>query len=136
MVARISLVHYRSIGDNATKRVSPLFPTSKYLRAYLANRTFASSAPQGIASQLVEEFHIGTEVATLTIAIFIAGYCVGPLAWGPLSEEYGRKPIFLLSFVVYTGFQVGCALAPNTAAIIIFRLLSGLFAAAPLANSG
>jgi MFS family permease len=32
--------------------------------------------------------------------------------------------------------QVGCALAPNTAAILIFRFLGGCFAASPLANSG
>ena len=79
---------------------------------------------------------MSSEVATLTIAIFVAGYCVGPLAWGPLSEEFGRKPIFLVSFVVYTGLQVGCALSPNTASILVFRLLSGIFAAGPLANSG
>lgn len=98
--------------------------------------TFASSAPEGIVFQLMEHFKFGTEVATLTIAIFIAGYCVGPLVWGPLSEEYGRKPVFIFSFIFYIGFQVGCALSPNTAAILIFRLLGGIFAAAPLANSG
>ena len=37
---------------------------------------------------------------------------------------------------MYTGFQVGCALSKNTASIIIFRLLGGTFAAAPLTNSG
>lgn len=84
----------------------------------------------------MEEFTFSTEVATLTIALFVAGYCVGPLLWGPLSEQVGRKPVFVASFIVYTGFQVGCALAPNTAAILIFRFLGGTFAAAPLANSG
>lgn len=82
------------------------------------------------------KFSFGTEVATLTIALFVAGYCVGPLFWGPLSEQYGRKPVFLISFTAYTGFQVGCALSQNTASILIFRFLGGVFAAAPLANSG
>lgn len=102
----------------------------------MAHRTFASSAPSGIVPQLQRDFHMSNELATLTIAIFVAGYCVGPLAWGPLSEEFGRKPVFLSSFVVYTGLQVGCALSPNTASILVFRLLSGIFAAGPLANSG
>ena len=60
----------------------------------------------------------------------------GPLLWGPLSESYGRRPIFIISFIVYTGFQVGCALSKNTASILIFRFLGGCFAAAPLTNSG
>ena len=86
--------------------------------------------------QLIEKFTFSTEVATLTISLFVAGYCVGPLLWGPLSEQVGRKPVFVLSFIVYTAFQVGCALSPNTASILIFRFLGGTFAAAPLANSG
>ena len=31
---------------------------------------------------------------------------------------------------------LGCALSPNTASILIFRLLSGCFGAAPLVVSG
>ena len=33
-------------------------------------------------------------------------------------------------------FQLGCALAQNTAQILVFRFLGGVFAAAPLTNSG
>ena len=84
----------------------------------------------------MEEFGLGTEVAILTISLFVAGYCVGPLVWGPLSEQVGRKPVFVWSFLVYTLFQVGSALAPNTGAVLAFRFLGGTFAAAPLANSG
>ena len=65
-----------------------------------------------------------------------AGYCVGPILWGPLSEQYGRRPVFLVSFAVYTMFQVGNALARNTAQVLVFRFLGGTFAACPLTNSG
>ncbi|KAL7422377.1 hypothetical protein Q5752_003023 [Cryptotrichosporon argae] len=100
------------------------------------NSTFASSAPSGIATEMATTFGFGQEVAILTISLFVAGYCVGPLLWGPLSEVYGRRPIFIIAFVVYTGMQVGCALSPNTAAILVFRFLGGIFAASPLTNSG
>ncbi|KZT02502.1 MFS general substrate transporter [Laetiporus sulphureus 93-53] len=100
------------------------------------NATFASSAPTGIAGQLIEYFSFSEEVATLTISLFVAGYCVGPLVWGPLSEQLGRRNVFILSFVVYVCFQVGCALSRNTASILVFRFLGGTFAAAPLSNSG
>ncbi|KAF7436660.1 hypothetical protein PC9H_003493 [Pleurotus ostreatus] len=100
------------------------------------NATFASSAPSGIVPQLMEEFHLGETVGILTISLFVAGYCVGPLLWGPLSEQYGRRPIFVWPFLAYTGFQVGSALSKNTASVLIFRFLGGFFAAAPLTNSG
>lgn len=31
-------------------------------------------------------FGISEEVATLAISLFVAGYCVGPILFGPLSE--------------------------------------------------
>lgn len=84
----------------------------------------------------MKEFNISTEVAILCISLFVAGYCLGPLLWGPLSETYGRRPIFIGAFIVYVGMQVGCALAPNVGALLAFRFLGGTFAAAPLTNSG
>ncbi|TFY78879.1 hypothetical protein EWM64_g5132 [Hericium alpestre] len=102
----------------------------------ILNATFASSAPSGATLEMVQEFGMSVEVATLVISLFIAGYCVGPLFWGPVSEVVGRRPVYLVSFLFYTAFQVGCALSHNTASILIFRFLTGTFAAAPLTNSG
>jgi MFS family permease len=95
-------------------------------------------------------FGFSREVGILTIAVrlpysqqtrsdtqlFVAGYMLGPLLWGPLSEIFGRRPIFIVTFIAYIGFQVGCALSKNTASILVFRFLGGTFAAAPLTNSG
>ncbi|KZT71137.1 MFS general substrate transporter [Daedalea quercina L-15889] len=100
------------------------------------HRSFASSAPSGMSDRLIEYFGFSEELATLTITLFIFGYCVGPLFWGPLSEQYGRRPVFLVSFPVYICFTFGCALSRNTTSIMIFRLLCGVFAAAPMSNSG
>jgi MFS family permease len=60
----------------------------------------------------------------------------GPFAWGPLSEQFGRRPIFLITFFIYFIFQIACALSKTTAQLLVFRFLGGLFAAAPLTNSG
>jgi len=100
------------------------------------NSTFASSAPAGIMTSVITHYHVSTEVGILTISLFVAGYCLGPLLWGPLSESYGRRPIFIIAFIFYTGWQVGCALSPNIGSLLVFRFLGGTFAAAPLTNSG
>ncbi|GAA5830889.1 hypothetical protein JCM11251_001112 [Rhodosporidiobolus azoricus] len=100
------------------------------------NATFASSAPSGLIPDLMERFDVSQEVGVLTISIFVAGYCVGPLLWGPLSERYGRRLVFLFVWPFYTGFQVGCALSPNIGALLVFRFLGGCFASSPLTNSG
>ncbi|KJA29613.1 hypothetical protein HYPSUDRAFT_31558 [Hypholoma sublateritium FD-334 SS-4] len=100
------------------------------------NATFASSAPSGIISQLTQDFHMSEIVAILTLSLFVTGYCVGPILWAPLSERYGRRPIFIISFFLYVCTQVGSALARNTASVLVFRFLGGTFAACPLSNSG
>ncbi|KAF4623183.1 hypothetical protein D9613_002094 [Agrocybe pediades] len=100
------------------------------------NATFASSSPSGIFPYLREDFHMSEKVGTLTLSLFVCGYCVGPMLWGPLSEQYGRRPLFVYPFFVYACFMAGGALAKNTASVLIFRFLGGTFAAAPLTNSG
>ncbi|GAA5912849.1 uncharacterized protein JCM6883_004852 [Sporobolomyces salmoneus] len=100
------------------------------------NATFASSAPSNLIPSIIAHYGVSQEVGVLTIAIFVAGYCVGPLLWGPLSERYGRRLIFLGVWVPYCGFVLGCALAPNIGAMLAFRFLSGCFASSPLTNSG
>lgn len=84
----------------------------------------------------MDQFKISREVATLTIAVFVFGYILGPLVWGPMSEHVGRWPCFLVSMLGFTAFNLGCALAPNTGGLIVFRFLAGSFAACPLTNAG
>lgn len=100
------------------------------------NSTFTSSAPNGVAQSQIAYFGFSQEVDTLLISLWVAGYCLGPLVWGPLSERLGRRPVFLISVFTYTGWNVGCALSKNTASILVFRFLGGVFGAAPLTNSG
>jgi MFS family permease len=52
-----------------------------------ALRTFSSSAPSGLLPVMMRKFGFGEEVATLTVSLFVAGYCLGPIVWGPLSED-------------------------------------------------
>ncbi|KAG2075030.1 polyamine transporter 1 [Suillus decipiens] len=108
----------------------------KWYLTLTAGLLVLNAAPSSLVPTFMKEFGISQEVGTLTISLFVCGYCVGPLIWGPLSEQYGRRPIFIISFFIYMCFQIGCALSQNIASILIFRFLGGTFAAAPLANSG
>ncbi|KAF9029548.1 MFS general substrate transporter [Hymenopellis radicata] len=90
----------------------------------------------GIVADLRRQYGFGQEVGVLVISLFVAGFVVGPLLWGPLSEEVGRKPIFVITFTVYMLFQMGMALADNTGSLLVLRFFGGVFAAGPLTNSG
>ncbi|KAJ6167110.1 hypothetical protein N7470_002557 [Penicillium chermesinum] len=100
----------------------------------VVNATFASSSPSGCFGSISEHFGISTEVAGLTITLFLLGYCAGPLIFAPLSEFYGRRYIFYVTFLCYLAFNFLCAFAPNLGALLVGRFLAGTFVSAPLSN--
>ncbi|CAG8947397.1 unnamed protein product [Penicillium salamii] len=101
----------------------------------VVNATFASSSPSGCFGSISKEFGVSTEVAGLTITLFLLGYCAGPLIFAPLSEFYGRRWIFYISFALYLIFNFLCAFAPNLGALLVGRFLTGTFVSAPLSNA-
>ncbi|KFA54315.1 hypothetical protein S40293_04834 [Stachybotrys chartarum IBT 40293] len=99
------------------------------------NATFASSAPSGCLPSISQSFGVSQVAAGLTITLFLLGYCLGPLFFAPLSEFYGRRWIFYLSFLAYIAFNFLCAFAPNFGALLVGRFLTGTFVSAPLSNA-
>ena len=98
------------------------------------NATFASSSPSGCFPSIAEHFHVSMEAAGLTITLFLLGYCAGPLIFAPLSEFYGRRWIFYITFSLYLIFNFLCAFAPNFGSLLVGRFLTGTFVSAPLSN--
>jgi MFS transporter, DHA1 family, multidrug resistance protein len=101
----------------------------------VVNATFASSSPSGSLEGIARHFEISTEAAGLVITLFLLGYCFGPLFWAPLSEFFGRRWIFYISFSLYLVFTFLCAFANNFAALLVGRFLTGTFASSPLSNA-
>ncbi|OKO99970.1 hypothetical protein PENSUB_8187 [Penicillium subrubescens] len=100
----------------------------------VVNATFASSSPSGCFPSISEHFGISSEVAGLTITLFLLGYCAGPLIFAPLSEFYGRRYIFYITFLLYLAFTFLCAFPPNFGSLLVGRFLTGTFVSAPLSN--
>lgn len=80
--------------------------------------------------------HIQQEITMLTVTCFVMGFGFGPLIFAPLSELFGRKPIYCVSIFLYFIFTLPSALAKNGATLIIGRMLAGLAASAPMCNVG
>jgi MFS family permease len=87
----------------------------------------ASSMVAPAIPRTMEDLHISSElIGSLTISVFLVGYMIGPLFLAPLSEIYGRYPVINLSNWFFTVWLLGCALAPDTASIIVMRILAGI----------
>ncbi|KAI8450351.1 major facilitator superfamily domain-containing protein [Phakopsora pachyrhizi] len=98
--------------------------------------TFASAAPSAAVERISETFNVSETVSVLVTSLYLCGYIAGPLIWAPLSEMVGRRWIFIITPFCYSIFQLGCSLNTNLQTILVSRFFSGLFATAPLTNSG
>lgn len=94
----------------------------------MANSTLSSSLPGGTLPYIATAFSIPAQSAmySLPSTTFLVGYVVGPLVFAPLSEQYGRRPIMIFTFLLFLGFSLGCTLAPTFGALVTFRLFAGM----------
>lgn len=70
--------------------------------------------------------------STLVTTIYVLGYVFGPLIIAPLSELYGRLPLYHVCNTIYLVFSVACAAAGDMSSLIAFRFLAGLASSCPL----
>jgi MFS family permease len=98
--------------------------------------TFASSVyASGIVGVMLR-FDVSEEVATLGLSLYVLGFALGPLIWAPMSETYGRKSIFVISYTAYTAFSVAAACAPNISALLVLRFFASAFGSSTMTNTG
>lgn len=105
---------------------------------FIFNSAFGSSLPSGAHDAIADYFHLAHDDTKLVLpnSLYLAGFAIGPLIFGPLSEHVGRKPVLIGTFSGYLIFTMACALSPTFPALLVFRLLAGLNAASPNAVIG
>lgn len=58
---------------------------------------------------------------------FVVMLGIGPLLLAPLSETFGRKPVYLICFTIFTLLQIPTALAQTLPVLIFLRTIAGFF---------
>jgi len=56
-------------------------------------------------SAIQQDLHTSSAVVSATLSLFLAGFAIAQLVWGPLSDRYGRKPVLLAGLAI---FALGC----------------------------
>jgi multidrug resistance protein len=100
------------------------------------HRTCTSSIYTSTYAQLTVEFKCSQIVATLGLSLFVMGLGCGPMLLSPLSEFYGRRPIYIISFSFFLIWLIPSAVAQNIQTMLIARFLDGLSGSAFLSVAG
>lgn len=82
------------------------------------------------------EFHIKSEIIpTLGVTTYLLGLAVGSLFLAPISETYGRRPVYTIAMFFFTILIIPCAKATSIAEIIAVRFFGALAGSAMIANA-
>lgn len=95
-----------------------------------------SSGYSGGLVEIVEYFQVDKEIAILGISFYVLGFALGPLFLAPMSELYGRRPVFIFSAATLTAFTAGTAGAQNMETLVVLRFFAGSLGSAPMAVAG
>jgi multidrug resistance protein len=82
------------------------------------------------------DFHSSKEVVTLGLSLYVLGLGTGPMFLAPLSEFYGRRPIFLVSWALFVIWLIPCAVAQNIQTLLISRFINGICGSAFMSVAG
>jgi len=87
---------------------------------------FDSGVINGTVTALGNAFNAGDVATGFNVASVLLGCALGALMAGPLSDRFGRKPIMLITAVIFAVSAFGSGIAGSSTEFIFYRLLGGL----------
>lgn len=82
---------------------------------------------------IAESYHRSLSELNLTVTVYQIMQAVAPLFFGDLSDQIGRRPVYMLTFAIYLGANTGLALQHNYAALMVLRALQSTGSSATVA---
>ncbi|MGK6324342.1 multidrug effflux MFS transporter [Sphingomonas sp. DT-51] len=90
----------------------------------------------GVDLMLPALAHIGQDLAVSAanhrqwiVTVYMMGFGLGQLLYGPLADRYGRRPVLIVTLVGFVAASIFAASAGTFAALLGARLLQGLMSA-------
>ncbi|MDR3100461.1 MAG: Bcr/CflA family multidrug efflux MFS transporter [Paraburkholderia sp.] len=79
---------------------------------------------------IAQSFGVSAGAAARTLTSFMAGFSVGMLLYGPLSDAYGRRPVLLGGIALFTLASIACWFSYSVGELTFVRFLQALGAGA------
>lgn len=109
----------------------------RYITYLLGFMTLASSLTATIYFPLIlllaQQYHTSSQAINLTITLYVVFQGIAPSFWSPMSDVFGRRPVFLATFALYTVASLGLALTKGSyTALILLRATQSIGGSAVL----
>lgn len=71
-------------------------------------------------------WHVTTTQASFLVSAWLIGIMIGAILFGYCADRFGRRRLFILTLLVYSGFTVLSAVSPGYYAFLSFRFLTAV----------
>lgn len=89
--------------------------------------SITAAAIQSAFVDIAKDLHVSVQKASYLTSLVIAILGAAPLLWRPLSDRFGRQPVFMLSLLCSLLGNVGCALSGSYSLMAFCRAISAFF---------
>jgi MFS transporter, SP family, arabinose:H+ symporter len=87
---------------------------------------FDTAVISGTHGFVTEQFNLNAMAEGWFVSVALLGCIFGVLIAGIFSDAFGRKPVLILSAILFSVSAIGCAVCATHTQLIIFRLFGGL----------
>ncbi|AVI63890.1 Bcr/CflA family multidrug efflux MFS transporter [Halomonas sp. GFAJ-1] len=84
---------------------------------------------------LAENINASIHHTELSISMFLFGFAIGQLCFGPVSDRYGRKPVLLSGLVVFMLASLMITTVDSLSSLLLWRFIQALGGGACVVNS-
>ncbi len=77
-------------------------------------------------TQISRDLHTDNATTQMALSIFVLSFAVGPMVLAPLTEVFGRRPVWLLSGCFYILWSTVCGFSKTNGVMIASRFFAGL----------
>ena len=95
------------------------------LGALVTLASFATDMGLPVLGETAAALGVPVGKAALTLSVFVAGFALGPLVFGPLSDHYGRRPVLLTGVAMFAVFGALATFSTSFGALLLWRTLMG-----------
>lgn len=77
-------------------------------------------------ADIQQDLNTSAAAVSATLSLFLAGFAVAQLVWGPLSDRYGRKPVLLSGLAIFAAGCLGMLWVQNAVWLLVLRFIQAV----------
>ena len=114
-----------------TKRIESTALPSVFILAFMASLgPFGDTEYTPSLPRIAQALDVPYALVQLTMTVYLAGFALGQILYGPLSDRYGRRPLILFAISTFLVGSVTCALSTDVHVLMLGRFVQALGASA------